>query len=79
MPGLHSDPGHPSVVSVLSEYSSYYNTSLPNQGIEQQTPVSLQTQSSRTIHRRTILGGIINDYTDVMASQANWADCIWRD
>jgi transposase InsO family protein len=47
---------------VLAEFSNYYNKSRPHQGIEQQTPISNQLSSEGVIHRRKILGGIINDY-----------------
>ena len=47
---------------VLVEYLDYYNVSRPHQGIDQQIPISHQTQSIGTIHRRKVLGGIINDY-----------------
>jgi hypothetical protein len=47
---------------VLVEYSEYYNTSRPHQGIDQQTPIPYSTSPNGTIHRRKILGGIINDY-----------------
>jgi len=53
---------------VLAEFSTYYNESRPHQGIEQQTPIphimpfGHQFSSYGIIHRRKILGGIINDY-----------------
>jgi hypothetical protein len=47
---------------VLSEFSDYYNSSRPHQGINQQTPIPYSTSPIGTIHRRKILGGIINDY-----------------
>jgi hypothetical protein len=47
---------------VLIEYSHYYNYSRPHQGIEQKTPMLQQFPSEGIIHRRKILGGIINDY-----------------
>ena len=47
---------------VLIEYSNYYNSSRPHQGIEQKTPILQQFPSEGIIHRRKILGGIINDY-----------------
>jgi hypothetical protein len=47
---------------VLIEFSDYYNSSRPHQGIDQQLPVPHQTQSIGMIHRRKVLGGIINDY-----------------
>jgi hypothetical protein len=47
---------------VLVEYSNYYNSSRPHQGIEQKTPIPQQFPINGVIHRRKILGGIINDY-----------------
>jgi transposase InsO family protein len=47
---------------VLIEYSNYYNSYRPHQGIEQKTPMLPQFPSEGIIHRRKILGGIINDY-----------------
>jgi transposase InsO family protein len=47
---------------VLVEFSDYYNTSRSHQGIDQQTPVPRQLPSNGTIHRKLVLGGIINDY-----------------
>jgi transposase InsO family protein len=47
---------------VLVEYSNYYNTSRPHQGIDNQTPIPHQQRSIGPIHRKKILGGIINNY-----------------
>jgi hypothetical protein len=47
---------------VLVEFSDYYNAYRPHQGIDQQTPIPQQVPPSGIIHRRKILGGIINDY-----------------
>jgi hypothetical protein len=47
---------------VLVEYLDNYNTSRPHQGIYQQTPIPYTASTLGTIHRRRILGGIINDY-----------------
>jgi len=49
---------------VLLEYTNtYYNISRPHQGINQQSPLPRGQPSSRSIiHKRKILGGIINDY-----------------
>jgi hypothetical protein len=47
---------------VLIEFVNYYNTSRPHQGIDQQTPIPCKIPSTGTIHRRKLLGGIINDY-----------------
>jgi len=46
---------------VLVEYSDYFNASRPHQGLDQLTPIHQQFPSSGIIHRRKILGGIIND------------------
>jgi len=50
--------------SVLIEYANnYYNISRPHQGINQQSPLPRgQPSTSGKIHKRKILGGIINDY-----------------
>lgn len=49
---------------VLLEYTNtYYNLARPHQGINQQSPLPRgQPSSSGSIHKRKILGGIINDY-----------------
>jgi hypothetical protein len=47
---------------VLIEYSHYYNSSRPHQGIDQRTPIHQQFPLEGIIHQRKILGGIINDY-----------------
>jgi len=47
---------------VLVEYPNYYNTSRPHQGIDNQTPIPHQQRSIGPIHRKKILGGIINNY-----------------
>jgi transposase InsO family protein len=47
---------------VLVEYSEYYNTCRSQQGVNQHTPIPYTTSPIGPIHRRKILGGIINDY-----------------
>ena len=47
---------------VLVEYVGYYNQSRPHQGIEQRTPIPVDTIPDGTIRCRTILGGIVRDY-----------------
>jgi hypothetical protein len=48
---------------VLQEFLAYYNTRRPHQGLEQQSPIPRPTTvATGIINRRTILGGIINDY-----------------
>ncbi|MCJ7702577.1 MAG: transposase [Anaerolineales bacterium] len=54
------NPNH--LKRVLFKFSDYYNASRPHQGIDQQIPIPHQTQSIGMIHRRKVLGGIINDY-----------------
>ena len=48
---------------VLIEFAQYYNTSHPHQGIDQQMPIPSKTSTpTGTVQRRTVLGGIINNY-----------------
>jgi len=49
---------------VLQEFiDDYYNVTRPHQGIEQRSPLSSgQPQNTGSVHRRKVLGGIINDY-----------------
>jgi putative transposase len=48
---------------VLMEYISYYNTARPHQGIGQQIPILTNGYPPMgSVHRRAILGGIINVY-----------------
>jgi len=48
---------------VLQEFIAYYNARRPHQGLEQQSPIPRPTTvATGTVNRRTILGGIINDY-----------------
>jgi hypothetical protein len=58
---------------ILSEYSVYYNTCRPHQGINQHIPIPYTTSPFGTIHRRKILGGILNDYyrSPTLASLSN--------
>jgi len=47
----------------LEYTNTYYNSVRPHQGINQQSPLPRGQPSSKgTIHKRKILGGIINDY-----------------
>ena len=51
------------LLRVLTEYVDYYNSRRPHQSLNQQSPVPSPTpEPSGLIHRRKILGGIINDY-----------------
>jgi hypothetical protein len=47
---------------VLREYTHYYNTARPHQGLKQQTPIPMLSIKTGDIHRRDILGGILHDY-----------------
>jgi len=49
---------------VMVEYTSYYNTARPHQGIRQRTPLPRHQPvvDSGTIVSRDVLGGIIHDY-----------------
>ena len=49
--------------SVLTEYTDYYNTARPHQGIDLKTPIHRYHQSrDGPIQRGDVLGGIIHDY-----------------
>jgi putative transposase len=49
--------------SVLTEYTNYYNTARPHQGIDLKTPIHRLPQSrDGPIQRGDVLGGIIHDY-----------------
>jgi putative transposase len=49
--------------NVLIEYLECYNARRPHQGLEQQSPIHRQaTLPVGRIHRRKVLGGLINDY-----------------
>ena len=48
---------------VLTEYIVYYNAQRPHQGIDQDSPLGLDSVSAEgPIRYRTVLGGIIRDY-----------------
>jgi putative transposase len=48
---------------VLDSYISYYETSRPHQGLDQQTPIPREpVPYSGQVRKREVLGGIINDY-----------------
>jgi transposase InsO family protein len=48
---------------VLESYINYYETSRPQQGLNQQTPFARESiPYSRHIRKREVLSGIINDY-----------------
>jgi len=49
---------------VLHEYTEYYNTRRPHQGLEQDSPTGmLPTSQEGTVRYRQVLGGIIRDYS----------------
>jgi hypothetical protein len=58
--------------AVLTEYQAHYNTAGPHQGIEQQVPdgggdtphATMTDLDPGQIHRRRVVGGLINEYTD---------------
>jgi putative transposase len=48
---------------VVKEYTHYYNTSRPHQGLNRQTPIPFQQGSLQgVIYFRDVLGGLIHDY-----------------
>jgi putative transposase len=57
--------------AVLTEYQQHYNTARPHQGIAQHVPdadrgttrFALTDLDTARIHRRPVLGGLINEYT----------------
>jgi transposase InsO family protein len=57
--------------AVLTEYQAHYNTARPHQGIAQRIPddegnaprATVTDIGTRQIHRKPILGGLINEYT----------------
>ena len=56
--------------AVLAEYQAHYNTARPHQGIAQHAPggehdprrVTATDLDSQRIHRKSVLGGLINEY-----------------
>ena len=56
--------------AVLAEYQAHYNTARPHQGIAQRVPdgerdaplVTVTDPDSERIHRKPVLGGLINEY-----------------
>jgi transposase InsO family protein len=47
---------------VLTEYTAYYNTARPHQGLSQQAPIPLIVSQEGRVCCRDILGGVIHDY-----------------
>ena len=53
--------------AVLAEYPEHYNTARPHQGLDQRIPdpapgIIPADLSTRQIHRKPILNGLINEY-----------------
>jgi putative transposase len=63
--------GEAQLRAVLTEYQTHYNTARPHQGIGQEIPDSgrhipratVTNLDTARIHRRPVLGGLINEYT----------------
>jgi putative transposase len=57
--------------TVLAEYQVHYNTARPHQGIAQRVPdgehdgghLTVADLDRERIHRRPVLGGLINEYS----------------
>jgi hypothetical protein len=48
---------------ILKEYVAYFNARRPHQGLEQDSPLGLESVSTEgPIRSRNVLGGIIRDY-----------------
>ena len=64
-------PGEAHLRSVLAEYQAHYNNARPHQGIAQRIPAGERDAHRTTltdidagqVHRKPILGGLINEYT----------------
>ena len=62
--------GKPRLRAVLTEYQTHYNAARPHQGIAQHVPgadrdtprVTVTEIDTGRIHRRSVLGGLINEY-----------------
>ena len=50
------------LLRVLKEYTTYYNTARPHQGIHQQAPIPFSSPQRGSIDCREVLGGILHDY-----------------
>jgi transposase InsO family protein len=48
--------------NMLTEYTAYYNTARPHQGIGQQAPIPLIVSREGRVCCRDVLGGVIHDY-----------------
>jgi putative transposase len=62
--------GQTHLCAVLTEYQEHYNTARPHQGIEQRVPdehderrIDAADLDNERIHRRSVLNGLINEYT----------------
>jgi len=52
--------------TVLADYQEHCNTARPHQGIAQRIPAAASyccRPRARTIHRKPVLGGLINEYS----------------
>jgi putative transposase len=63
---------------VLDSYISYYETSRPHQGLDQQTPIPKEpVPYSGQVRKREVLGGIITDYYCAPSTSPNhWIEAI---
>jgi len=58
---------------VLGEFIVYYNARKLHQGIEQQSPIPRSIPvASGVVNRRSVLGGIINDYFRAPEARATY-------
>jgi hypothetical protein len=48
--------------NLLTEYTAYYNTARPHQGIGQQAPIPFIVSREGRVCCRDVLGGVIHDY-----------------
>ncbi len=58
--------GERHLLAVLTEYARHYNQSRPHRALAQQPPnqiVPVDRRASTKIERRSILGGLVNEYT----------------
>jgi hypothetical protein len=64
-------PGEAHLRAVLTEYQVHYNTARPHQGIAQRVPdsehaappIAAADLDTERIHRKPVLSGLINEYT----------------
>ncbi len=48
--------------NVLTEYTAYYNSARPHQGLGQESPIPFHVSGEGQVRCRDVLGGIIHDY-----------------